>query len=243
MKRLENGLIEGVNYIRDDKSNRIDWLRTLPHEHIYINPDKKLQLEKTLNKSFEEIKIEEVKDSDLILLLSGIRWLLDIRGYKYVKMTVNSANLEFAAVTCEICFLPLEGEKEQIFTACASAHYNNTSNFAKQYLLEISSNRAMARCCRNALGITSISREELGASIQEPVQEKQTILSHSTQVKLLSELMDSKKVTWKHLVERMKMDNCYKEEWTSIEKMPSDIIFSYIERLKRKPETKVIEKS
>jgi hypothetical protein len=233
MTRLENGLIEGLNYVRDEKTKRIDWLRTLPIEHVYINPDKKSQLEKSLNKKFEDIKINEVKDTDIILILSGIRWLLDIRGYKYVKMTVNSSNLEYSAVTCEICFLPIEGEGEQIFTACASAHFGNTANFARQYLLEIASNRALARCCRNALGISSISREELGASIEQQPTER-TILSDSTQIKLLTDIMDAKKVNWNLIKEKLKSENKFDESWTSVEKLPKDLVFELINRLKKK---------
>ena len=239
MKRLENGLIEGLNYIRDEKTGKIDWFKTLPKEpeYIYINQDRKKQVEAYTNKTFEETKIEEVKEQDLILTLKGIRWLLDVRGYKYVKFNTISANAEYAATTCEICFLPNDGENfEQVFTGSACAHFQNTGNFATKYLLEISSNRALCRATRLYLNISAVSREELGASISEPEQPK-SVMAPARQLKLLEDIMGAKGVLWKHLEDKMKTENTYKEEYKSVNDLPKDLVFQFIERLKKMPST------
>ena len=78
MKRLENGLVEDVSCIYDETTKKINWLKMIPSDCLYINQDKKDKLEKLLNKKFEEIQINEVKDTDLVITLQGIRYLLDL---------------------------------------------------------------------------------------------------------------------------------------------------------------------
>lgn len=240
IERDENGLIKGLNYIYNS-NGKVDWKSMIPREFLYINPDpkKRAKIESDYRKSYEELDPikDDIKDSDLVILLNGLRHLLNIRGHNYVKLTPLESREDYASVNCQISFIPnFEEEGRSVYhedNACA--HPRNTSNFAQNYLLEIASNRAFCRCLRSYLKIGIVSREELGASLIEPPQDNG--LPDLNQISRLTDLMESKRVTWAHLKERMKLDACYDEAWTSIEKLPKDIIFRYIERLKKKSET------
>lgn len=233
MKRLENGLVEGINYIRDEKTGKIDWLKMIPPEYLYINQDKKNELEKRLGKSFDQIKIEDVKDTDLVITLQGIRFLLDLRGYKYARTKIDVANQDYAAATCEICFLPNEEENfEQIFTACASAHSGNTKSWYANYLVEASSNRALCRATRNYLKINIVSREELSDN-NETQQSDVPAKATATQIKLLTNLMEKKHVLWVHIREKLEKAEKWKDEYKSVADLPKSEIFDLIERLKK----------
>lgn len=163
MKRLSNGLVEGVEYIRDENGN-INWFRMIPTKFLYINQEKKAQIEKRLGKKIEEADPSEMLDTDYVINAQGIRYLLDLRGYKSCKVTLGHCSAEYAAATCEITFLPLEDESEQVFSAAASAHPQNTKSWYQKYLAEASSNRAQARAVRFFLKINCVAQEELGGA-------------------------------------------------------------------------------
>ncbi len=236
MKRLENGLIEGINYIKDEKTGKIDWFKMIPPEYLYINQDKKGQLEKRLNKSFQEIKKEEALETELIINLAGIRWLLDIIGFKYSKITPNACSQDYAAATCEISFIPSEynNNQEQIYTQSASAHAGNTKSWYKEYLVEAASNRAFCRAVRFYCNLSCVSAEELGASIENGQNEQDNTpkIAPAKQIQMLKDLMESKKVSWNHIVDRLKKEDKFDEKFTSVDKLPPDVIFELIERLK-----------
>lgn len=229
MKRLENGLMDGLNYIRDEKTNKIDWFKMIPLEYLYINNDKKSQIEKRLSKSFGEIQITEALDTELVITLQGIRWLLDTRGYKTVKTKIEQALPDYAAATCEITFIPNEEENlEQIYSQSASAHSGNTKSWYANYLIEASANRAFCRAVRFYLRVNIVSREELGANIEEEPKS----INFSKQIKLLTDLMEKKHIKWEHIIDKLKKEEKWKEEYTNISELPKDIIFNLIERIK-----------
>jgi hypothetical protein len=147
MKRNENGLIEGIEYIYDD-NKKINWLKMIPEEYLYINQDKKSSIEKRLGKSIDDIEISEVLDTDLVITLQGIRYLLDLRGYKDCDIKLDVANPDYVAATCNIRFISNEENFEQTFSSCASAHAGNTKSWYKNYLVEAASNRALCRAVR-----------------------------------------------------------------------------------------------
>lgn len=233
MKRLENGLIDGLNYIRDGKTNKIDWLKMIPPEYLYINNDKKAQIEKRLGKPFDQITVADAIDTELVVTLQGIRWLLDTIGYKQVKMKIDAATPDYAAATCEITFIPNDEEKfEQIYSASASAHPGNTKHWYANYLIEASSNRAMCRAVRGYARVNVVSREELGANLDSNESTVET--APVKQIKLLSDLMDKKMVKFDpHIVKKLKDANQYKEEYKSVNDLPKEVIFDLLERLKK----------
>jgi len=241
LKKLEldeSGLIKGIQY-KFTEEGLVDWRAMVPSKYLYVNPSPKIRekIEKKYGKTYTELDLEKdnIEDSDLVILLAGIKYLLRLRQFSSVQYNVVETNQEFAAVNCIIKFAPNyeSFNKEIIFSDNACASIANTNGFGNNYLLEMATNRALARCVRVYLGINIVSREEL-SSTPEQVVEKQSILSSSTQIKLLQDLLDAKKVTWKHLQERMKMDGKFDESYTSIDKLPKDLIFEYIGRLKNK---------
>ena len=164
MKRLENGLVEGVNYTRDE-NGRIEWFKLIPRKYLYINTEKKAQIEKRLGKRIDEADESEFLDTDYVINLQGIKYLLDLRGYQSCKTRIDECNPEYAAATCEITFIPNDEDNfAQTYTACASAHPQNTKSWYAKYLVEASSNRALCRAVRQFLRINAVAQEELGGA-------------------------------------------------------------------------------
>jgi len=231
MKRLENNLVEGVTYIYDEITKKINWLKMVPSDCLYINQERKDKLEKSLNKKFEDIQINEVKDADLILNLQGIRYLLDLRGYKYCKIKVDVANPEYAAATCEICFIPNEEENfEQVYTACASAHFGNTRIWYKNYLIEAASNRSLCRTVRNYLKIGVVSSEEISGNNEDETAPNNSI----SPLVIFESLLKDKGISFERVLDRLK-----KENYTEIDKIkqisdiPKSKMLDLIEKLKK----------
>ena len=164
MKRLENGLVEGINYTRDE-NGRIEWFKLIPRKYLYINTEKKAQIEKRLGKRIDEADESEFLDTDYVINLQGIKYLLDLRGYQSCKTRIDECNPDYAAATCEITFIPNDEDNfPQTYTACASAHPQNTKSWYAKYLVEASSNRALCRAVRQFLRINAVAQEELGGA-------------------------------------------------------------------------------
>ena len=235
MKRLDNGLIEGINYVYDE-NQKINWLKMIPVECLYINQEKKNSLEKRLNKPFEEIKIEDVKDTDLVITLQGIRYLLDLRGYRYSKIKINVATPEYAAATCEICFIPNQEENfEQVYCASASAHFGNTKSWYKNYLVEASSNRALCRAVRFYLKINIVASEELGAKVDEDTQSTNNNLSSLSPVSILKNIMIENVWSFEQIKKKLIKEGIKgAEDWNKEEDLPPNVILNIIERIKNK---------
>lgn len=239
IERNEDGLINGLEYIFDI-NGKIDWKAMTPKGYLYLNPDKgkRDRIEKEYGKPYEQIDPikDNVKDSDLIIKLAGLRALLQIRGFNYIKLLPIESRVDYASVNCEISFIPsFESELRTIIcqdNACA--HEWNTNNFAKNYLLEIASNRALCRCIRNYLNLAIVSSEELGGTTNEQEQPKAAINSEK-QIKMLNTIMIAKNVKWKNIEVKLKEENRWKDEYTCIDSLPKDLIFEFIERLKKMP--------
>lgn len=239
MKRLENGLIEGFNYIYQP-DGLIDWRRTLPKEFLYINPQKKNEIEKRLNKPVSEMDIssDNLKDTDLIILLGGIKWLTRIRGFSLVNYKVVSATEDYAAVSCNIKFIgntDTDG-REVEFSDNACAHQRNTTSFTKQYLLEMATNRAFCRCVRSFLNINIVSKEEiLGSedSYQDTKSQKDQVyvILQQTMDKHNTTLEKIKAFLIKNESEQPKQELISK--WTCIEDIPKIMVLALIEKINK----------
>lgn len=225
MKRLENGLIEGVNYIRDESTGKINWLKMIPEEYLYINEFKKEALEKRLGKTFGEIQISEVKDTEKIITLQGIRYLLDLRGYKECDIKVDACSQDYASATCRIKFIANEEENfEQIYTGNASAHAGNTKDFYKNYLVEAASNRALCRAVRFFLKINIVSKDELSDSenFEDEIETSSNLLPYDMLNKKLKEM--NKDLNW--------INKEFKSEWDEIKNIPKAKVFEIMGKLK-----------
>lgn len=243
-KRLDNGLIEDVEYVYLE-NGRINWLKMIPEEYLYINQDPKRisRIEKQLGKPISDVQKSEVKDTDLVITLQGLRYLLDLRGYKQSRIKLDYASPDYAAATCEISFLPnLEENFEQVFTACACAHRNNTKSFYQAYLVEAASNRALCRAVRQFLKINIVSNEELGmekeAAPEEPVSTENPMSPRFLLQRIITEknstLPAGKQITFSNIREKLiKEEIKGADGFQSIDDIPKDIIFGLIDRIKK----------
>lgn len=235
IERDENGLIKDLVYVYNSDGG-IDWKSMIPKQFLYINPDAKRRdkIEKEYGKAYDELDPikDNIKDSDLVILLNGLRHLLYLRGHNYVKLIPIESREDFSSVNCEISFIPsYESEGREIIhqdNACATPR--NTNSFAQNYLLEIASNRAFCRCIRSFLKIQIVSKEELGATISElePIK-----VDSTKNIKMLKDIMEAKNVNWDTLVEKMKKEGKWDDSYKTISDLPNNIIFDFIGRLKK----------
>ncbi len=244
IKRNEMGLIEGVEY-KFTEEGMVDWRAMIPEKFLYVNNDtkRKDKIEKKYKKPFDQIDIikDKVEDVDLVQLLGAAKYLLKLRGFTEVISIPNECSEQYASVNCSIKFIPnFESEgQSQIYTENACAHQNNTNSFTRHYLVEMATNRALCRCVRSYLGISIVSKEELGASTEESSQQDTNSFANANrQDAILIDIMDKKKVMFDpHIIEKLKKENKYKLEYKSVSDLPADIKFDLIDRLKQfKPE-------
>ncbi len=218
MKRLETGLIEDVEYIYDE-NKKINWLKMIPEEYLYINQDKRVSIEKRLGKNFDEVQISEVLDTELVITLQGIRYLLDLRGYKDCHIKLDVATPEYVAATCNILFIKNEEDFEQSFASCASAHPQNTKSWYKNYLVEAASNRALCRAVRFYLKINIVSREELGMEKNNNDEEPSKPSAFPQPVVMLEKAMKEKNISFDKLKELYKEKSADWKELKDIDKV------------------------
>lgn len=246
-KRLENGLIDGMEYPYD-ANGRINWFKLVPEECLYINQGKKALLEKRLGKTFEEIQKSEVRDTDLVITLQGLRHLLDLRGYKSVETKLDYCGLDYAAATCKISFIPnLEEQFAQEFCASACAHPGNTNSFMKTYLVEAATNRAFCRAVRQFLKINTVSNEELGASggNNTPATEEEQPTENPMDARFLlkrkisevnKSLAPDKQITFETIKAKLVAEKKVKgaEDFKNYEDIPKNVIFNLMDRIDKK---------
>jgi len=226
-KRNEFGLLENIDYKFNDQGF-IDWKAMISPEFLYVNPDQKRRkkIEEKYGKPYADIKpIEDnIDDADLIIMLGGLKQILRIKGFTNVSYWIKEANENFAAVTCTIDFLPsYESENKEVsYSENACAHNGNTMNFAKDYLLEIATNRSLARCIRNACNINIVSREEIQGSNFE---EESKSISTPSPIELLTKKLNEKSLTFDYLKKNYPKFN---KEWTEIKSIGNSEIFAIL---------------
>lgn len=149
--RNEYGLLEHIDYIFDE-DGYINWRKMVSEEFLVPN------IQKT-----KETDVSKLADSELLILLGGLKTLAQIRGFSrvsYENIVVNDHNV---TTICRIVWLPTyETEnREIVFESIGSATTETTTGFGKNYLAEMAENRAFCRNVRNFLRINILSREEL----------------------------------------------------------------------------------
>lgn len=235
IKKIElddNGLIKGFNYVFDE-NGKINWRLMVPIEYLYVNPSNKAKMEKKYGKPYDSLNPvgDKIEDIDLVITLGGLKYLLKIHRYKSVKFNIKESGEDYASVNCEILFCGNYDSLGQdiLYSENACAHSGNTTNFAKQYLLEMATNRAFARCIRSYLNINIVSREELGSA---DIQEEPKNNNLGKQISLLEELMDKKKVSFKIIEDKLRQSEKWNDKYKSVKDLPPEIIFEYLTRLK-----------
>lgn len=232
-----------TTFILDENGN-INWKAMIPAKFLYVNNDikKRQQIEKKYGKSYEELDPikDNIADSDLICMLGGLKHLLKLRKYKSVRSSIKESGRDYASVNCSIVFKgrqDIKGEEEDVeYSDNACAHTDNTTNFAKHYLLEMATNRALARCIRSFLNINVVSKEELSENsnlVEEAPQ------NDDIPTKKLEEVMKNNNITFDMLRERMVKDSIKgAADFKSVKDVPGEIKFVYIDKIKKKFENK-----
>lgn len=236
--RDENGLLKDKHYYFTD-DGLVDWRKMV--EPKFLVPNLSKFPEGTDNKS---LKIEELEDSQLLILLGGIKNIANIRGYTKVKYKVFNCTSSYVAVSCKITWMPnFETCNQEVeFEALADAHLDNTKNFAKDFLMAIAENRAFVRAVRNFLRINIIGTDELGDSKNgsTPPTESaaENTLSSSHPLTVLKESMSKAGISFETVKSILaKEGNVESETWESINDIPNKTIFSLIQRIKKKIES------
>ena len=225
--RDSQGLLKGV----DDKftdEGLIDWRKMLSDKWLYPNPSKNLSTQ----------DVSKLKDTDLCILLGGIKELAQIRGYTNIKYDVTCPSSDYVIANCTITWVPnFETEdKEVSFSSLGDASPNNTDNFARQYLAPIAENRAFVRCVRNFLRINIVAQDELAkrfkdGNFQVSTPQQAEVASPTA---LLEKLMKEKGVDFQRVKNRLVRQK-YKDadKIESIKEIPALKIFELIEDLNK----------
>jgi len=224
-KRDKDGLLD-IEYTYSEDGS-IDWRKMIKQEFLVPNKDRT-----------SETDVSLLKDSELIILLAGIKELAQIRGYTDVRYDVSSPSPDYVVVTCSITWIPnyeTEG-REVTFSSVGDASPHNTKSFAKFFLGPIAENRAFVRCVRNFLKINIVSQEELGESKLLKEAPKNKAIDPKS---MLSDLMSEKGISFEQIKAKLIAEGFPKaKDLTSLDKIPKLKSFEIIERLKAYDPTK-----
>jgi hypothetical protein len=219
--RGTDGLIKGIDYVFNE-DGLIDWRKMIKTEHLVPNKDRT-----------SETDVSKLKDSQLIILLGGIKDLAQIRGYTDVRYDVVSPSPNYVVATCSISWKPnYETEGQEVtFSSIGDASHENTKSFAKLYLGPIAENRAFVRCVRNFLKINIVSAEELGDTKFVPETSTE---NKSDPYNILDSVMKEKGVTFSHIKTKLIKEGYENAEGLeSVSELPKFKIFELVERLKK----------
>ena len=198
-ERLSNGLVKGLTYHTNDL-NQINWFRMIPSKFLYILKDKEDQVAKKYGKSIKELELNTLDEKDVCVTLAGLRYLLNIRGYKSVHNKVDSVtydpNYQIVAACTHTCTIEFIGNYETggqsvTYSDSGGASLKSASSFMVPYLETLSANRAICRSIRGFLQISSPSREEIfdgGAIDLKPVEQNTPSRAHEPHAVLESKL-------------------------------------------------------
>jgi hypothetical protein len=219
--RNEYGLIEGVEY-QFDEAGMINWRKMIKPKYLVPNREKT-----------EETDITKLDDSQLLILLGGIKELAYIRGYTKVEYQVTSPCSDYVVACCRINWVPnfeTEGQPV-IFSAIGDASPNNTKSFAINFLAPTAENRAFVRCVRNFLRINIVGSDELGGKKEDRPPKDETDFSPFA---ILEKVMKEKNVTFNNIKQTLiKEDFKNALDMTSISDLPKKKIFELIERIQK----------
>ncbi|MAF42973.1 MAG: hypothetical protein CMI54_02215 [Parcubacteria group bacterium] len=227
IKRDDNGLITGgsVNYIFNE-DGFIDWRKMIKTEHLVPNRQKT-----------SETDVTKLKDTELIILLGGIKELAQVRGYTDVRYDVKTPASDYVVAICSMTFIPnYETEsKEVTFSAIGDAGPHNTHGFGQQFLAACAENRAFVRCVRSFLRISIVANEELPKMVFAPQPASAAAEEHqASPATLLKNLMKEKNVTFETLKKKLEKENYEKvEKIMTVENIPKSKIFELIDRMKK----------
>jgi hypothetical protein len=230
--RDEHGFLNGVNYTFND-DNTINWRAMIRPEYLVPNKD---AFKNDPNVDLKSLDVTTLPDNKLLILLAGIKELAQIRGFKDVSYQVIESRPDYVAVKCTIEFVPNyeTGGKSVSFSSLADAHWDNTHNFAKNFLMAIAENRAFVRCVRSFLKIHIVGSDEMGGK-NSPATVEQEAPGSSNPSSLLQKTMDDFGLTFSQIKDgavKKKIEGA--EFWESCDDVPPLSIFTIVSGIKNK---------
>ena len=233
--RGEDGLLLGKSYEFTD-DGLVNWRKMINSKYLVPNLSKFPS--GTENK---DLNVQELDDSQLLILLGGIKELANIRGYSKVEYKVFNCTQNHVAVSCKITWLPnFETSNSQVeFESLADAHLDNTKSFAKDFLMAIAENRAFVRAVRNFLRINILGSDVLGDTKNQTVVHTESgtenTIAASHPANVLKEAMSKANISFDKIKETMVKEGVENAEtWNGVSDIPHKMIFSLIQRIKKK---------
>jgi hypothetical protein len=230
--RDKNGFLNGVNYIFNE-DNTINWRAMIKPEHLVPNKD---SFKNDPNTDLRSIDVTTLPDNKLLILLAGIKELAQIRGFKNVSYEVIESRPDYVAVKCTIDFAPNyeTGNRSVSFSSLADAHWDNTHNFAKNFLMAIAENRAFVRCVRSFLKIHIVGSDEMGGKNASSLLEQDSS-SNSAPASLLEKTMQDYGINFNQIKEGAIRKNIEgASTWQSCDDIPPLSIFAIVSGIKSK---------
>jgi hypothetical protein len=231
--RDENGFINSVDYVFN-QDNTINWRGMLKPEHLVANRD---AFKNSPDTNLKELDVSTLPDNKLLILLAGIKEVAQIRGYENVQYEVLEARPDYVAVKCTINWVGNyeTGNSRVSFSALADAHWDNTHNFAKNFLMAIAENRAFVRAVRNFLKINIVGSDEMGGKNSQALNTEYEPVTGTDPVSLLQKTMNDYNISFDKIKDgaiRKGIDGA--ETWSSCEDIPPLSIFTIVSGIKNK---------
>jgi hypothetical protein len=234
-KRDDLGLVLNKKYEFTD-DGLVNWRKMIDPKYLVPNLSKFPS--GTENKN---LNLQDLEDSQLLILLGGIKDLANLRGYSKVQYNVFNCTQNHVAVSCKITWSPnFETSGAEVeFESLADAHLDNTKSFAKDFLMAIAENRAFVRSVRNFLRINILGSDELGDSKNQTVVHTESgvepPVSASHPANVLKDVMVKANISFEKMKETLLKEGVASAEtWTSVNEIPHKTIFSLIQRIKKK---------
>lgn len=229
-KRDYQGLLINGKIVTDEYGF-IDYKKLLPKKYLAINKEKT-----------QETDIEKVAEEHQIILLAGLRYLANLRGFTSVDYETLSCSKDFVAVKCTIEWIAnVENPAPVKFSAIGDACRENTSeSVASLFLSPIAENRAFARAVRQFLRISNVAENELKNNTGESVPASASVEIVETACdpsQVLKELMNQVGLTLEKVKSVLTQEgNNEAALWLDVKDIPKPIIFELITRIKKKME-------
>lgn len=221
-ERNELGLISSINYIFNE-DNTINWRKMIKSEFLVANRDslKKKKIDP------ETVKISELEDKDLLILLGGIKELAQIRGFKSVTYPQVLITDQYVCAVCRIKWTPNYETNFQpvTFEAIADAHIENTTDFGSIHLAAMAENRAFVRCVRNFLKINIVGQEET-------TQEDINFVTHNP-TDFFTNLLKKNKISFLKVKKVLIANNIKNaEKFKKVKDIPPSVMMEYVSKIK-----------